>query len=187
MFFIGPKPNHCLALSVTPSLMLLRLDWCDPGVWIFTQPLLTLLFKRFLTNQTSCWSLVQILKMKFLSDPSPIIANIDVMNKDMMTTWSCTWPDTCFLGMHFVVWNETEGNLAASVCRWIRELGGGCSPHYGHRKHLPRAPLLLYTRLIQQKHPFSYRAVSSNFPVGKRQENCFLCNSANKDYSCKQL
>ena len=35
---IGPKSDHCLALSVTqsvsPSVMLLTwLDWCDPGVW----------------------------------------------------------------------------------------------------------------------------------------------------------
>ena len=28
---------HCLALSDTPSVLLLRLDWCDPGVWRFTQ------------------------------------------------------------------------------------------------------------------------------------------------------
>ena len=39
VFFIG------IALSchsVTHSVMFLRLDWCDPGVWSFTQPLLAL-------------------------------------------------------------------------------------------------------------------------------------------------
>ena len=31
--------DQCLSLSVIKSVLLLRLDWCDPGVWRFTQPL----------------------------------------------------------------------------------------------------------------------------------------------------
>ena len=31
--YIGLKSDTCLALSLTPSLILLRLAWCDSGVW----------------------------------------------------------------------------------------------------------------------------------------------------------
>ena len=37
--FTGPKSNHCLACLGIPSLLFVRLDWCDSGVWRFTQPL----------------------------------------------------------------------------------------------------------------------------------------------------
>ena len=30
---IGPKSDHCVALSVNDSLLLLRVDWCNSGFW----------------------------------------------------------------------------------------------------------------------------------------------------------
>ena len=82
-FFIGP--DHCclIALSITMAVnhspLLLRLDWCDRGVWRFMQPLKATqhpiaLFYRILPNRTCCWNLAHISKLDFLSDPSPIIA-----------------------------------------------------------------------------------------------------------------
>ena len=61
---IGPKSDHCLALSVsqshTHSLMFLRLDWCDPGVWRYPV--------QFWRTKFLSWSSVTILKLKFSHD-----------------------------------------------------------------------------------------------------------------------
>ena len=79
------KSNNCLALSVsqtvTQSLLVARLDWCDPGVWKScnlsksntTSPCLRLqnLAKP---NKTSCWSLVHFLRQSFVKILKPILA-----------------------------------------------------------------------------------------------------------------
>ena len=50
---IRPESHHCPALfpESLKSLPFGRLDWCDPGVWRFTQPLIAL-FHRIMPNQT---------------------------------------------------------------------------------------------------------------------------------------
>ena len=68
-FFIRPKSNHCLAL-LSQSILVVRVDWCDPGLWLkqpFKVMQLLLAFSyRTLPNQTHSWSLA-CLKLIFFS------------------------------------------------------------------------------------------------------------------------
>ena len=45
--FNGPKLDDCLAFSVPESVLVVKLDWCDPGVWR-CQPLLAYV-------ELNCW------------------------------------------------------------------------------------------------------------------------------------
>ena len=69
--FIRPKSNHCLAL-LSQSLLVVRVDWCDPGLWLL-QPFkvmqLLLAFSYItLPNQTRSWSLACLKLIFFLKN-----------------------------------------------------------------------------------------------------------------------